>query len=56
MVNITFYDCEKETVNDLDDEFGVEDDNNSEFEVNGVTLYDIEKETVNDLDLDEGLM
>jgi hypothetical protein len=31
MVNITLYDSEKETVNDLG--FGVEDDNNSDDEV-----------------------
>lgn len=33
MVNINFYDSEKETVNDLDDGFGVEDDNNRDDEV-----------------------
>lgn len=33
MVNISFYDSQKETVNDLDDGFGVEDDNNRDDKV-----------------------
>lgn len=33
MVNITFYDSDKETVNDLHDGFGVEDDNNRDDKV-----------------------